>query len=285
MSQVMKALQRSEASHQQYSAQAAQMMLPDTARRQRGFRWYHALWLLVPGIATVAVVAVQSYQHQQARIAALGDNAPGVVQVPASFEQLDYPDFGPLARSEVEVPEFDESAAAADELMASESGGANQPEEAEPVVLASAANQVPLTSNSRRLTAAQSEAEMDRQNQQALRSLDLSQLSPQMAARVESVLQQDDTAAEQQNEHYDDDAIALVQHSNEFSGYLPAMNFQTHVYASNAVKRWIKVNGVEYQEGDKIFDNVQLVAIKPQSTIILFGQQPIEIPALYDWRG
>lgn len=283
MSQVMKALQRSEASHQQYSAQAAQMMLPDTAHRQRGFRWYHALWLLVPGIVTAVVVAVQSYQHQQARIAALGDIGPSVVQVPASVEQLDYPDFGPLARSEVEVPEFDQSAA--DELMASESVGANQPAEAVPVALASAANQVPLVSNSRRLTAAQSEAEMDRQNQQALRSLDLSQLSPQMAARVESVLQQDDTAAAQQNEHHDEDAIALVQHSNEFSGYLPAMNFQTHVYASNAVKRWIKVNGVEYQEGDKIFDNVQLVAIKPQSTIILFGQQPIEIPALYDWRG
>ncbi|QXO17792.1 general secretion pathway protein GspB [Vibrio ostreae] len=283
MSQVMKALQRSEASHQQYSAQAAQMMLPDTAHRQRGFRWYHALWLLVPGIVTAVVVAVQSYQHQQARIAALGDVGPSVVQVPASVEQLDYPDFGPLARSEVEVPEFDQSAA--DELMASESVGANQPAEAVPVALASAANQVPLASNSRRLTAAQSEAEMDRQNQQALRSLDLSQLSPQMAARVESVLQQDDTAAAQQNEHHDEDAIALVQHSNEFSGYLPAMNFQTHVYASNAVKRWIKVNGVEYQEGDKIFDNVQLVAIKPQSTIILFGQQPIEIPALYDWRG
>ncbi|WGY47886.1 general secretion pathway protein GspB [Vibrio sp. ABG19] len=283
MSQVMKALQRSEASHQQYSAQAAQMMLPDTAHRQRGFRWYHALWLLVPGIVTAVVVAVQSYQHQQARIAALGDIGPSVVQVPASVEQLDYPDFGPLARSEVEVPEFDQSAA--DELMASESVGANEPAEAVPVALASAANQVPLVSNSRRLTAAQSEAEMDRQNQQALRSLDLSQLSPQMAARVESVLQQDDTAAAQQNEHHDEDAIALVQHSNEFSGYLPAMNFQTHVYASNAVKRWIKVNGVEYQEGDKIFDNVQLVAIKPQSTIILFGQQPIEIPALYDWRG
>lgn len=281
MSQVMKALQRSESSYQQYSAQSAQMTTHDTQNVPRGWRWYHSLWLIVPGVATAAVVAVQSYQHQQARITALQTAEPGIVQVAASFEQLDYPDFGPLERSDIEVPVFDQAIP----FEVAENRPAPAPSDAVTAPAPRVEPLEPLSTNAVRISAAQSDAEIERQDQQALRSLDLSQLSPQMAARVESVLQQDDNAAAQQTEHHEEDAIALVQHSNEFSGYLPAMNFQTHVYASNVVKRWIKVNGVEYQEGDKIFDNVQLVAIKPQSTIILFGQQPIEIPALYDWRG
>lgn len=275
MSQVMKALQRSESSYQQYSVQAAQDNKRDTPTGRRGWRWYHSLWLIMPGVAAAVVVAVQSYQHQQARIAAQQQAGPGVVQVAASFEQLDYPDFGPLARSDIDVPEFDAAAEPAPVRMPVE---VVTPPPVEP-------DAQRLSSNAVRISAVQSDTDIDRQDQEALRSLDLSQLSPQMAARVESIIQQDDNAAAAQRDHHDEDAIALVQHSHEFSGYLPAMNFQTHVYASNVVKRWIKVNGVEYQEGDKIFDNVQLVAIKPQSTIILFGQQPIEIPALYDWRG
>lgn len=158
-----------------------------------------------------------------------------------------------------------------------------EPEE-EPVAASaqpvrSAATVVTATSPSKPQT------QVDKQSQMALSELDLSQLSPEMAARVESILKADDSEQRNQTDSQASQAVPLLQHSDEFSGALPAMNFQTHVYASNAVKRWIKVNGVEYHEGDNIFDNVQLVAIKPQSTIVRFRNKQIEIPALYDWRG
>lgn len=270
MSQVMKALQRSELSHQQYTMPSRHMMptmaSPDEAR---GFRWYHALWLIVPGLATAAVMGVQSYRHQQLAIASMNAAPPPVNQVSAPFEQLDYPDFGLLTRSEVEVPAFD---AQTDVPPAVEASPSAVPVKPTATVVTAA-------------VAAPVHPEVDKQSQMALSDLDLSQLSPEMAARVESVLQAGDRDKETKSAAEASQAVQLVQHSDEFSGVLPAMNFQTHVYASNAVKRWIKVNGVEYREGDKIFANVQLVAIKPQSTIVRFGEKDVEIPALYDWRG
>ncbi|MBY8039368.1 general secretion pathway protein GspB [Vibrio fluvialis] len=274
MSQVMKALQRSELSHQQYTGHvmptphSAQASAPST-----GFRWYHALWLTLPGLATAAVIGYQGFQRQQLAIAEQATASPAVNQVAAPFEQLDYPNFGPLIRTDVDIPVFNEFA----EVSVAE------PEE-EPV----AASAQPVRSAATVVTAtppSKPQTQVDKQSQMALSELDLSQLSPEMAARVESILKADDSEQREQTDSQSSQAVPLLQHSDEFSGVLPAMNFQTHVYASNAVKRWIKVNGVEYHEGDNIFDNVQLVAIKPQSTIVRFRNKQIEIPALYDWRG
>ncbi|EME3971555.1 general secretion pathway protein GspB [Vibrio fluvialis] len=274
MSQVMKALQRSELSHQQYTGHV--MPTPHSAQasaQSTGFRWYHALWLTLPGLATAAVIGYQGFQRQQLAIAEQATASPAVNQVAAPFEQLDYPNFGPLIRTDVDVPVFNEFA----EVSVAE------PEE-EPV----AASAQPVRSAATVVTAtppSKPQTQVDKQSQMALSELDLSQLSPEMAARVESILKADDSEQREQTNSQSSQAVPLLQHSDEFSGVLPAMNFQTHVYASNAVKRWIKVNGVEYHEGDNIFDNVQLVAIKPQSTIVRFRNKQIEIPALYDWRG
>ncbi|MCG6361560.1 general secretion pathway protein GspB [Vibrio fluvialis] len=274
MSQVMKALQRSELSHQQYTGHV--MPTPHSAQasaQSAGFRWYHALWLTLPGLATAAVIGYQGFQRQQLAIAEQATASPAVHQVAAPFEQLDYPNFGPLIRTDVDVPVFNEFA---DVSVA-------EPEE-EPV----AASAQPVRSATTVVTAtpqSKPQTQVDKQSKMALSELDLSQLSPEMAARVESILKADDSEQRNQADSQASQAVPLLQHSDEFSGVLPAMNFQTHVYASNAVKRWIKVNGVEYHEGDNIFDNVQLVAIKPQSTIVRFRNKQIEIPALYDWRG
>ncbi|CSB37646.1 general secretion pathway protein B [Vibrio cholerae] len=45
------------------------------------------------------------------------------------------------------------------------------------------------------------------------------------------------------------------------------------------------MNGVEYREGDMLTPEVKLESIKPQSSVIIFGGEEIEIPALYDWKG
>lgn len=274
MSQVMKALQRSELSHQQYSGSSLSAPQPMTeVSHQGGFRWYHALWLTLPGLATAAVVGYQQFHQQQLAIAEQMAQPPQIKQIAAPFEQLDYPSFGPLIRADIEVPIFNELA----EVTMTDP-------EPEPVVVPAVKTVRPAATAVVASQPSPISAEVDKQSERALSELDLSQLSPEMAARVTSILKANDDG-EMPTAKNIIQAVQLTQHSDEFSGVLPAMNFQTHVYASNAVKRWIKVNGVEYREGDKIFDNVQLVAIKPQSTIVRFRNEQIEIPALYDWRG
>lgn len=295
MSQVMKALQRSELSHQQYSGYAMGMApMEQASAPQRGFRWYHALWLTLPGLATVAVLGYQGIERQQLAIAQQAATPPAVIDVAAPYQQLAYPDFGPLIRTHVEVPIFDEESKFDDvanganvALNQTESNKA-QPERAEGNTNTAAQERQPIQSTATVVTAKSapsSNAQVEQQSQMALSELDLSQLSPEMAARVESILKANHEADHSAPEVSTAQALPLVQHSDELTGRLPAMNFQTHVYASNAVKRWVKVNGVEYHEGDKMGDEVQLVAIKPQSTIVRFRNQQIEIPALYDWRG
>jgi len=63
------------------------------------------------------------------------------------------------------------------------------------------------------------------------------------------------------------------------------MNFQTHVYSSDFKKRWVKINNIEYSEGDWIDNETRLEKIEQQTCLIRFKQSLIEVPALYDWKG
>ena len=79
--------------------------------------------------------------------------------------------------------------------------------------------------------------------------------------------------------------IELENHVKSLSGVLPKLDLQTHMYSSSENKRWVKVNGQEVSQGDWIGNDVQLLEIKPQSVVVEFNQQKIEIPALYEWKG
>ena len=79
--------------------------------------------------------------------------------------------------------------------------------------------------------------------------------------------------------------IELESHGSSLSGVLPKLDLQTHMYSSSETKRWVKVNGHEVAQGDWIGQDIQLLEIKPQSVIIEFNHQKIEIPALYEWKG
>ncbi|HHB1315465.1 TPA: general secretion pathway protein GspB, partial [Vibrio cholerae] len=118
----------------------------------------------------------------------------------------------------------------------------------------------------------------------ALGDLDLTQLSPELALRVQAIMR-DQSSEPATPSTPTSAAVSLTQHSDRYQGQLPALNFQMHAFSSNEQKRWIKVNGVEYREGDMLTPEVKLESIKPQSSVIIFGGEEIEIPALYDWKG
>lgn len=123
-----------------------------------------------------------------------------------------------------------------------------------------------------------------------LQGLDLTELPPDLALKLESIMgEQQNDAPEPMDSRpagqMGSQVIELETHTNSLSGVLPKLDLQTHMYSSSETKRWVKVNGHEVAQGDWIDQDIQLLEIKPQSVVIEFNQQKIEIPALYEWKG
>ncbi|MGR5361881.1 general secretion pathway protein GspB [Vibrio mediterranei] len=113
-----------------------------------------------------------------------------------------------------------------------------------------------------------------------LDNLDLSGLDPEIARKVASAINKTEPSLVPSNS----DHIALEDNQARYRGRLPAMNLQTHMYSSDAQRRWVKINGQELKEGDRL-NNIQLLAIEPQFITIRFDNDIIDIPALYEWGG
>ncbi|MGF1906378.1 general secretion pathway protein GspB [Aliivibrio salmonicida] len=120
-----------------------------------------------------------------------------------------------------------------------------------------------------------------------INNLDLSGLSPELAARFKSAMNDPADVNQEKELVWDNDesTIELVKNGAEFMGRLPALNFQTHNYTSKLSQRWVKVNGKEVSAGEKITPSVSLLEINPRNVIIEFENKKIEVPALYEWKG
>ncbi|MBD1565275.1 general secretion pathway protein GspB [Vibrio sp. S12_S33] len=256
MSQVLKALEQSEISHQQNAPVVFTSTSPKMAIRPHKLMSLKNLLLLcMPTLACLGYLLYQSYQARLHEIDQLIQNGPSVVTESAPYQLLDYPDFAELKA----IPRL--TSQPSDSFLLS-----NQSEQK--------ATDLTIVSQNGSATVSSSE-----KSEFGLGDVDLSQLSPLLVQRVELALQ------DKGQQKYSGENVLLTEHADEFAGRLPALNFQTHVYSSRADKRWVKINGVERVEGDVVTSDVNLVAIEPQSTVILFSNQRIEIPALYDWQG
>ncbi|KAB0286109.1 general secretion pathway protein GspA [Vibrio fortis] len=119
-----------------------------------------------------------------------------------------------------------------------------------------------------------------------LQGLDLTELSPELALKIESILDNSDSPSEVDIDQYrPQPTVQLESHTQSLSGRLPSLNLQTHMYSSSAERRWVKINNKEVAQGDWITPEVQLIEVKPQSIVVEFEEQAIEIPALYEWQG
>ncbi|HDY7831859.1 TPA: general secretion pathway protein GspB, partial [Vibrio vulnificus] len=114
-------------------------------------------------------------------------------------------------------------------------------------------------------------------------NLDLSGLSPELAQKVENAL-----LVETQTDHSpqaESTVSRLDLSAEKWHGRLPPLNLQTHMYSSDPKRRWLKINGAEFHQGEWIDNQIQLVEISAQSVIVEFQGEQIEIPALYEWKG
>ncbi|MCG3865023.1 MULTISPECIES: general secretion pathway protein GspB [unclassified Photobacterium] len=264
---------------------------------------------LLPAAAIIGYKFYQQVKHEQGQATEL--NAPlqqapqsqpsasydkQVLQAPAESSQanvlspnkdvmfLDYPQ---LVTEPLPIGDSLYSAAPAyqdyEVPMATESYSAN----------ASTDNYVPVT----KPVAKQSEE----QDPYQLDNLDLSGLSPKLAAQLKSAIVATDGESYQDNEldrSVDEaDAQPVVKASKQpqskvipigllpssIQNQLPKMNFEQHIYSSAPAKRWVKVNGKELHEGDSIAPGVKLARIESRDVILKFDGYEISMPALSEW--
>jgi len=268
MSQVMNALKSSHQGYQSNTMIHGYSSATLSAEKRQSFRWYHSLLIIVPSAVTISLLSYQSYQLQQQNITQVMGQPALVEQIPAPVEFLPYPEFTEL-KSTYLIP------AQTEQLLAET--------EDTPSIDTKQTNETTVAKTTEVKTPEPSTSVQKENTPLNLEQLDLSGLSPALAMRVESAMKSKSTGSASQRSN--SRAISLVQNADKYSGQLPAMDFQTHVYASSESKRWIKMNGVEYHEGDMLSDGVMLVEINPQTTLVQFEQQLIEIPALYHWQG
>lgn len=258
MSKVMQQLKHSERRHLASGSTLATSPLMASPQHKHSFGLGYLALAIVPPILVAAMFTVQSYQSEKEKW--LQSNIAQTVTIPVPFEYQTFqaPDFGPLAAT---YQQHDDTLP--DEAGDTDVGNASLPSES--------------VNKTHSLT-----VESQESNEELLQGIDLSDFSPELAQRFETVLNST-PSVEKADEN--DAALNLSHHSERWYGKLPAMNFQTHVYSSKANKRWVKINGAEYSEGEWIDREVELVAIEQQSCLIRFRGDLIEVPALYDWKG
>ncbi|UPR33289.1 general secretion pathway protein GspB [Vibrio cyclitrophicus] len=263
------------------------------------------LLILVPSLLVGGVLAYQSYSQQQepviktVNVALPESNVEPVIADIASMDAvLEEEDTlfavrpAPASQSLKALPR--------QEMYAQIDSGANSSNTAggSAVILANADNNNQMTASSES-SLAQPNTSNEMSNMQSnsdlqsdsdlLKGLDLSELPPDLALKLESIMGEQQSAPEPMDSRpagqRGSQIIELETHTNSLSGVLPKLDLQTHMYSSSETKRWVKVNGQEVAQGDWIGQDIQLLEIKPQSVIIEFNQQKIEIPALYEWKG
>ncbi|USH02100.1 AAA family ATPase [Grimontia kaedaensis] len=119
-----------------------------------------------------------------------------------------------------------------------------------------------------------------------LEDLDLSELSPELAQKVEAAMGSDKSRtleAKLDRAQPESNVVPIAELNSAQLNRLPAMDFQTHIYTSNESNRWVKVNGKEAREGQFVADGVLLRGIEPQQVVVQFEDALIAIPALTTW--
>jgi len=252
MSKVMQALENSERLHQaiepsaNYGLQASQAGIKPTSK------WICALAVVAPSLIVAGGMAYQTYHDYQQQWLADNVSQTIIVDVPFALEVQTAPAFNAL-RDTYKVP--------------------SEPSELSTMDLAQEESVID--------SKVSPSAQKPNKDEDLLKGIDLSGLSPELAQRFESAI----SSQPNKTKTVSRDASNLAQDAEQWYGKLPPLNFQTHVYSSQESKRWVKINGTEYGQGDWINDELQLIAIEQQSCLVRYQGELIEIPALYDWQG
>ena len=76
----------------------------------------------------------------------------------------------------------------------------------------------------------------------------------------------------------------LVNYPESFQARIPKLDFQTHIYSSEAKQRWVKVNGKIVREEQDITEGLTVIEIKPQQVVLSYSGERFSLPALTSWQ-
>ncbi len=263
MSNVLKALEKSEYGYQMSTFKPLTSSPQLTTRTRSNMVWIGVI--VFPALAVATWQGVSTWQHAIKVQQALSEQPAPIIEQSIEYQVRPAPNFGQL------------------QPVMSASDAISEPKVVAAEVTKTATQAQP--SGVEKASKPSIEALSDKE-QGMLEGVDLSALPPDLARKVHSALNQDDSDMESSASSMERrDWIHLNKHADELEGQLPAMNFQTHVYSNNEKKRWVKVNGTEYKPGDEIAAGVELVEIRAKGSLIRFRDQMIFVPALYDWKG
>ncbi|WCE29310.1 general secretion pathway protein GspB [Vibrio sp. SCSIO 43137] len=260
MSQIMKALEQSEQSHQaSFNRISSTGTVTGAESQQRSWLVYLLAGGILPLIVLLYVILDTSRQWQTEKALIVAQQEEMTAQSETEVAKLAYPELAEL-RSLSEIRKDLSLTQPVVEIAVSQTSNP----EPQPVK-----NEKPGEITEQPLD---------------LNSLDLSGLSPELAQRVQSAFgEQDDGRAVEKEPTIE--TVKLTDDTSRYRGVLPAMNLQTHMYASSKDRRWVKINGEELYEGDWLNNQIQLIAVEPRTIVIEYNRERIEIPALYEWNG
>lgn len=107
-------------------------------------------------------------------------------------------------------------------------------------------------------------------------SVDESTLAQEMMAEAK-------VDPEAKNADGDVPVVSLYALPEDVKHSLPKINLQTHLYASSAEKRSVRVNGLDVGEGEIMAEGVMLERIEPRQIVFWFDGHRIAMPALSEW--
>ncbi|MCG7498219.1 general secretion pathway protein GspB [Vibrio sp. Of7-15] len=276
MSNILSALEQSEQSYQQQSFGQHSLSPLKQERRKKTLEWL--IFMAVVITPATSVTGYYWYQHGQQDLlheATILNAREQPVQQSTVAEEL--------SLGEEQTVVFEDTQATSSLTLLS------YPEfVTEPLPARAIKKSVPVASVAPTQVAdkPQVSPKVSGDNELQLDQFDLSQLSPDIAARLQNALgtQEGDFLTPEPEETTSSEVIALSQASSMIKSKLPALNFQTHIYASEPSRRWIKVNDAEVVEGDEIMAGVIVEDIQPRHVVISFLGQQLSIPALYEWQ-
>jgi len=270
MSQVMKALQRSEKESLGYAPASPTGSYVSTPAKKRNTTSLVVALILIPSLAVlVSQVYLQSEVIKPDEPAVELAPVVSVATTPVSIIRPAplFSDLKVLARGNIQLV-------------------ANLPAKTEPVIaMEKEAKRIGSSPESQEIVL--TPVTRSSENNAELENLDMSEFSPELALTIESILSGSNqvSSSEQEVNDTNSSTLDIEKDSAQLEGWLPKLNFQTHMYSSDETKRWIKVNNQEASQGEWLKEEVQVVDIEPQFVIIQFKRLNIKVPALYEWQG
>lgn len=142
-------------------------------------------------------------------------------------------------------------------------------------------------STSQQAIAQETRAQQTETSQQAARrpaaeALDLDSVSPDLLAAFEQALV---ATAESSGQTQEPSVLPLLTElPARFQAQVPYFSYDAHNYVSDVDRRFLILGGRRLYEGD-YFEDMQVIRIEPQYTVLAINRQAFRQTALEDWTG